>query len=167
MTKTATERQALRNDHPDSWVPVNPGDLIEGKIVDVVDAWSDQRRDPVTGKQGAPYPLLTLLVNGATGYEDRLPCELKVHGFGAVLYNEIMRKQPNIGEAIGIVYQGPGTAKPGQSAPELYRVRGAAGTDSAKRAYAAIGSRNVAATVPAGPAEPVQTQIEQDEDIPF
>ena len=162
MTKTTTEREQLRADHPDSWVPVTAGDYIMGKVVDVVDAWSDQRRDPNTGRQGAPYPLLTLMADEATGYEDRVPCELKVHGFGAVLFNEIMRKQPSVGEDILITYQGPGKAKEGQSAPELYRVRaGDTSGSAAQRAYAAIGGAPNPSTGQAAPTP------EQDEDIPF
>lgn len=164
MPRTKSERQKIRDDHPDSWVAIEAGDTIFGKIVDVTDAWSDQRRDPVTGKQGAPYPLLMLLASEATGYEG-LPKELKVHCFGAILFNEIMRKQPGIGEAIRITYGGAGEAKQGQNAPELYTVRAGAGTDVAQRAYAAIGGRRAASA-----EQPVQPELAQqaaEDDIPF
>jgi hypothetical protein len=163
MTKTQTEREAVRNDHPDSWIAVNVGDSIMGKIVDVTDAWSDQRRDPITNRPGSLYPLLVLDATDATGYAD-LPRELKVHCFGAVLFNEIMRKQPAIGEAIRITYQGPGEAKPGQNAPELYSVRAAAGADVAKRAYDKIGGGRPGQHS----SEPVQGSLPvSDDDIPF
>ena len=167
MPRTQTERLALRNSHPDSWIPTEKGDTIMGKIVDVTEAWSDQRRDPSTGKPGSWYPLLTILVEEANGYEG-LPRELKVHAFGAVLYNEIMRKQPNIGERIRIVYQGTGEAKSGQNPPELYVVRAAGGSDVAQRAYARIGGSSD--TPQGGGGQPVQPELAADEaadDIPF
>lgn len=170
MTKTTTDRQKVRDSHPDSWIAVEAGDSIMGKITDVTDAWSDQRRDPATGRQGSSYPLLTIEAEEANGY-DNLPRELKVHCFGAVLFNEIMRKQPNIGERIRITYQGAGEAKPGQNAPELYAVRAASNTDVARRAYETIADRSsqpVAAPTGGGGQPPAQGTLENpDEDIPF
>lgn len=171
MPKTQTERQKLRDDHPDSWIAVNAGDTIMGGIADVTEAWSDQRRDPVTGRQGSLYPLLIVVAQEATGYTE-LPRELKVHGFGAVLFNEIMRKQPNVGEKIRITYTGPGKAKPGQNAPELYTVRAAAGSESAQRAYDKIGRRApsgqpVQGELPVDAADFAPREQTDDEDIPF
>lgn len=165
MPKTQTERQQIRDSHPDSWIAVDPGDSIAGEIVDITDAWSDQRRDPVTNRPGSSYPLLTLRAEEANGY-DNLPRELKVHAFGAVLFNEIMRKQPGIGERIRITYQGSGEAKPGQSAPELYAVRAAAGGNVAQRVYASIPT----AQARGGGQQPVQPELAADqaaEDIPY
>lgn len=164
MSKTKTERQKVRDDHPDSWIAVEEGDSILGKIVDVTDAWSDQRRNPETGRPGSSYPLLTINAKEARGYTG-LPKELKVHGFGAVLFNEIMRKQPGIGEEVLIIYRGSGEAKPGQNPPELYTLRAAAGTDVARRAYDAI-------PTPApqrGSGQSVQPELSAgaDDDIPF
>lgn len=132
-----------------------------GKIVDVTDAWSAQRRDPATNRPGSLYPLLVLMAEEATGYGD-LPKELKVHCFGAILYNEIMRKQPALGEKIRITYGGPGEAKPGQNAPELYTVRAAAGADVASRVYATIGGGRGATAAPVQESLPIS-----DDDIPF
>lgn len=160
MSRTTSERQSIRDGHKDSWVAVEAGDTIAGKIVDVTDAWSDQRRNPTTGQQGAPYPLLTIEAVEATGY-DNLPRELKVHCFGAVLFNEIMRKQPGIGEAVRITYQGAGEAKPGQNAPELYQVRAGDDGQAAQRAYANIGGGPTARPGRAA----AQPQLEDD--IPF
>lgn len=161
MPRTKSEREKIRKDHPDSWVAVEAGDTIMGAVVDVTDAWSDQRRNPQTGRPGAPYPLLTIEAEDATGY-DGLPKELKVHCFGAILFNEIMRKQPGIKERIRITYGGTGEAKPGQSAPELYTVRAASGSESAQRAYGAISRQ----TAPA-PDQPQQPQLGSEDDIPF
>lgn len=165
MSRTTTERQEIRNSHKDSWIAVEPGDTIMGKIVDVTEAWSDQRRDPVTNRPGSMYPLLTVEAEEATGYDD-LPRELKVHCFGAVLFNEVMRKQPGIGERIRITYTGTGEAKPGQNPPELYQVRAAANSDVARRAYDKIGQPGVA---PRG-SQHTQPELAADEaadDIPF
>lgn len=181
MPRTQTEREKMRADHPDSWIPVIPGDTIAGEVVDVTDAWSDQRRDPVTNRPGSPYPLLTMALEEASGYEDpdngSLPNELKVHCFGAILFNEIMRKQPAVGERIRITYGGVGKAKEGQNAPELYRVRAAANTDVARRAYDAIGTRpgthpeaSAASKHRTGETEPEQPELpagQEDDDIPF
>lgn len=170
MTRTTTDRLKIRHNHPDSWVAVETGDIISGIITDVTDAWSDQRRDPVTGRQGAPYPLLTINATEATGY-DNLPRELRVHCFGAVLFNEIMRKQPGVGEDIIITYQGPGKAREGQNAPELYSVRAASSAEVARRAYAAIPTGREAAARPAqsdlGEVQPELPTANGGDDIPF
>jgi hypothetical protein len=103
-------REALREAHPDAWIAVEPGETLEGEIVDVTDAWSDVRQG------GSLYPLITVRTDDGV--------ELKVHCFGAVLYNEIMRYRPEIGERIEIRYLGQGKAKQrGMNPPELYRVR--------------------------------------------
>jgi hypothetical protein len=131
QTKTddpIAKRRALRDAHPDSWIAVERGDSITGKLVDATEAWSDQR-----GDNGSFYPLLTIRTH------DDL--ELKVHCFGAVLFSEVMRHRPEIGETITITYLGAGEAKrKGFNAPELYRLRVAGRTDQAQRMYNRIDS---------------------------
>lgn len=174
MSRTQTERQQIREDHPDSWIAVEPGDTIMGKIADVVENWSDQRRDPNTGRPGSWYPILVIEAEEANGYED-LPRELRVHCFNAVLYNEVMRKQPPIGEQIRITYQGTGKARSGQNPPELYAVRAAGvNPDAAARAYAKIGGAPAAQTPPASDLPVDESDFKQPElsdqqtdDIPF
>lgn len=166
MAKTQTERQKVRDDHPDSWIAVSPGDTIMGKVVDVTDAWSDKRRDPITGRPGSSYPLLTIEAQEANGY-DNLPRELKVHAFGAVLFNEIMRKQPKIGEIIRVTYTGTGETKPGMNPPELYTVRGGAGGDAASRAYASIPTAQPRGAGGQMPLSPETAADEAAEDIPY
>jgi hypothetical protein len=111
MTTTKSySREALREAHPDAWIAVELGDTLDGEVVDVTEAWSDVRQG------GSFYPLLTVRT------DDEI--ELKVHCFGAVLYSEIMRHRPEIGERIHIRYLGQGKAKQrGMNPPELYRVR--------------------------------------------
>lgn len=48
--------------------------------------------------------------------------EWSVAGFHAVLRAELLRIGPRIGDRIGVIYQGEGTAKENQSPPHLYRV---------------------------------------------
>lgn len=161
MPRTQTERQTIRNEHPDSWIAVNEGDTIMGRLIDVTEAWSNQRRDPQTGQPGSWYPLLTIHATEATGYSP--PVELKVHCFGAVLYHEVMRKRPQLGEQIRITYKGAGEARAGQNPPELYVVRGG-GPDAADRAYSRIEGGGGSAP-PQGGGQ--QTLDEGEGDIPF
>lgn len=170
---TKTEREKIRKDHPDSWIAVEEGDTISGKVVDVTEAWSDQRQN------GSWYPLLTLdLKDGeVTGYSHEV-VELKVHCFGAVLYNEVMRHKPEVGETIRITYKGTGEAKKrDQNPPELYSLRVEGRTDQAQRAYGRIeasqptsGVTQARSTGTAEAPEPEQPELsatDGDEDIPF
>ena len=155
---TKADRAKIRADHPDSWIAVEEGDSIHGKVVDVTEAWSEQRQG------GSFYPLLTveLSEDGATGYDSSKVSELKVHCFGAVLYNEVMKHKPEVGETITVTYKGTGEAKKaGYNPPEIYVLRVAGRTDQAQRAYARIEGESA----PASPVEP-DVPIETD-DIPF
>lgn len=107
-------REKLREEHPNAWIPLEIGDELNGEIVDVASAWSDVRGG------GSSYPLLTVASDDGKEYQ--------IHGFGAVLYREIMRLRPRIGEKISIRYLGPGEAKPGLNPPEIYRVRAQSST---------------------------------------
>ena len=128
------DRLNIRKDHPDSWIAVQEGDVLVGRVKDVTEAWSEQRNN------GSWYPLLTIgSIEQATGYEFTDSTELKVHAFGSVLYNEVMRHQPEIGERIQIIYKGTGEVRVrGQNPPELYALRVAGRRDQAQRAYARI-----------------------------
>lgn len=136
-----SKRAEIRAGHPDSWIAVEIGDTLRGQVIAADNAWSDVRRGP-DGEQGAFYPLLT--VQGeATGYDpknaDGEPVELKLHAFGAVLYNEVMKLRPEIGERITVRYLGTGEAKVrGQNPPELYRLTVEGRTDMAASAYKRI-----------------------------
>jgi hypothetical protein len=138
------ERRKLAAKHPDSWIPIEPGETLAGALVDVVDAWSDVRNG------GSYYPLLTVRIDSGE--------ELKVHAFGTVLYNEVMRKRPPVGGPILITYLGsdPAKARPGQSAPEIYRVSAGNSEEVANRAYARIAAQTAS---PASPAASVATDV--------
>jgi hypothetical protein len=109
---------------------------------------------------GSNYPLLTVKVEQADGYEAGV--ELKVHAFGTVLYKEVLRQRPAPGDPITISYQGQGKDKgPGQNPPELYRVR-AGGT----KAVGSIYDRLAGDEPKPEPDVPITGQAGQDE-IPF
>jgi hypothetical protein len=174
MTKTQTSRQEIRDGHPDSWVAVNEGDLLIGRVTDIVDAWSDKRNN----LKGGNYPLLTIgSIEEATGYDLKKVTELKVHCFGTVLFNEIMRKQPTVGERIRFIYRGQGEDKRGTgNPPELYSIT-VASKNAGARAYANIERTEAAASQPVALplAPPPLTEAQQeiviaapnDDDIPF
>lgn len=153
--KTQTERQAIRDQHRDSWIPVEAGDSIYGDLIDVADGWSEQRQG------GSAYPILTIKVIQASGYQEGET--LMVHAFGTILYNEVRRHLPEVGERVTITYRGPGKAKTGRSAPELYKLTVEGRQDQAQRAYGRIFGTN--ATTTAAPS-PAQTSPD-DEDMPF
>lgn len=167
-TQTQTDRQKIRDEHPDSWVGVQGGDTLIGRVADIVDAWSDKRNN----LKGGNYPLLTIgNLEEATGYDLEKVKELKVHCFGTVLFNEVMRKQPNVGERIRIIYKGKGEDKRKTgNPPELYSVT-VASKNAGARAYANIErSEGVGATAAPTAPEPVQPELIEapsDEDIPF
>ena len=132
MARSKDERLVVRNTHPDSWIATEEGDYIRGEVTDVTEAWSDQRQG------GSWYPLLTVKAMEARGYDpSKIPAtgELKVHCFGAVIYNEVMRHRPEVGEVITITYKGVGEAKGSKNPPELYVLRVEGRTDQAQRAY--------------------------------
>jgi len=121
-----TDREALAAKHPDAWVPVAPGNILEGRVAYIQEAWSDVRNG------GSFYPLLTVELGDGT--------EKKVHAFGAVLYNEILRQRPIAGDKITITYLGVDTTKEapkGRNLPERYRVRvaGRSAEETANRVY--------------------------------
>lgn len=169
-TQTQTDRQKIRDEHPDSWVGVKEGDTLIGRVADIVDAWSDKRNN----LKGGNYPLLTVgNIEEATGYDLKQVTELKVHCFGTVLFNEVMRKQPQVGERIRFIYRGKGEDKRKTgNPPELYSVT-VASKNAGVRAYANIERSEAAATRPVAPTpapEPVQPELIEapdDDDIPF
>lgn len=167
------EREQLRQDRPESWIAVRPGDEIIGQVIDVQDAWSDVRQG------GSYYPLLVVQVETATGYE--IPAEgleLKIHAFGGVMYNEVMRRQPAVGERIRLTYQGdrdptPERAARGYSPTRLFKLDVAGRTDQAKRVYDQIGKAqgNRQRSAPPATAEdfdpPPAASGATDDDVPF
>lgn len=78
--------------------------------------------------------------------------EWSVAGFHAVLRAELLRVSPRIGDRIGVLYQGEGTAKENQSAPHLYRVVVERNPDGPQQADAEL---------------PPAPDFDVDADIPF
>lgn len=92
----------------DAWVPDQPGDELQGKIVSVERAWSDY-------KNGF-YPILRIETD--TG-------EVKAfHAFRTVALSQVLAKRPTTGEVVKITYLGPRPPKPGDkgSPPVGYRL---------------------------------------------
>lgn len=161
---TKAERSKIRNEKPNSWIAVEEEDKIIGKVVDVTDAWSDQRNN------GSFYPLLTIEVEEATGYDN--PGELLVHAFGTVLFNEVMRLKPEVGERVMITYKGTGEKKKqGRNAPELYKLRVAGRKGGAQSVYGRIqgtpAQPDQASQPPIEAEDFEQGTLDTDDDIPF
>lgn len=144
--------QTAQEKHPDAWIATESGESIEGTIVNVAFAWSDQRQ--------TDYPVLS--VQQADGTVK------KVHCFSTVLYNEAMQQRPVPGEQIVITYLGVGEAKVrGQNAPKRYefRIEGR-GTEAIEKLYDRMSgqTRTTDATRPKG--TPPASAPAEDE-IPF
>lgn len=173
-------RQQIRDEHPDAWIAIAEGDVIHGQVVDVQEAWSDVRQN------GSWYPILTIAADEATGYD--VPqggtLELKVHGFGAVIYNELMRRRPTVGEVVRISFDGerPPRQK-GFSPTKIYSVRVEGREQEGGDVYASIAreqpdstvgrrrSQQPAGDVPADTSDFTPTGQDgagkDDEDLPF
>lgn len=105
---TQTDKEKLAAEHPDAWIPVSAGEILEGEVTDFNIAYSDVSQ--------SMYPILTVVTDNGL--------EVKVHAFHTALHNEIYTKQPIPGERVTVVYHGQGEAKvKGQSPPEIYRLR--------------------------------------------
>lgn len=151
--QTTQQRQAAARDaHPDAWIAVEEGDTISGTVVDVSAAWSDQRE--------ADYPLLTIATDDGG--------EKKVHCFSTVLYNEVLRQRPVIGERVTITYMGVGEArKRGQSGAKLYRFRveGRSPEQIGSLYDRLDGQGKPQAQAP--PSQPATADVEPEDSIPF
>lgn len=134
------DRETLAAEHPDAWIPVSAGEVLDGEVTDIDIGYSEV--------SGHNYPILTVV--GGDGIE------VKVFGFATALHNEIYRKQPIPGERILLTYHGQGEAKiKGQSAPEIYRLRIAGRTpESYARLYGLLQPRGAAADVQRSPLLP-------------
>lgn len=143
----------------DAWIPENPGDTLEGWVLDVDTAWSKFRAakspdDPDAGF----YPLLTVRRDDQS--------EVKLHAFRTVLYNEIMRKQPIAGERVTVTFVGVGPGRDSMSGAHIYRVKvdGRSGSADAYRGLRpAVG--------PAGAAVKTESDVPNglpdESDLPF
>ena len=155
MTPSTAQQQAkaAAGKHPDAWIAVDEGDTLEGEIVDVTFAWSDQR--------GGEYPLLT--VRQADGTEKKLHC------FSTVLYNEAMRQRPMTGERIIVSYLGIGEPRVrGQNGAKRYsfRIEGR-GREAIDAMYDRASAQQHSKAQEPAQAPPPDQAATGDEDIPF
>lgn len=111
MPATKNERAAMRERYPNAWIGVTEGDVLEGDVIEVTRAWSDQR---ARGAGGGWYPLLQVRTDDGP--------ILSWHAFETVAYNRVMEIQPLPGERIIVTFRGEGKAKPGMNAPKLYSI---------------------------------------------
>lgn len=87
------------------WMHETPGDTIVGTIIDVA------QYDAGYG----PYPILTVEREDGSVWS--------IHGFHAVLKEEIANRQPRPGDRVGIKYLGKVKTKNGKGEYEGYKVR--------------------------------------------
>jgi len=159
------DRARLRKENPATWVAVNPGDHLDGDMVEVAAAWSDVQydgRDPQSGY----YPLLRVKVRNAEGYKS--DDVLAVHCFAAVLRDRILTQEPINGEHIVITYDGEGEAKTkGRNAPQLYRVEmpDRDPEEAARKAY----SQFTRGRAPGGTVQPqgMQQPLTDEDPLPY
>lgn len=108
-----TDIESLREQHPDAWIPLEPGDSLSGTIREVRRGWSDMR----AAKNGEGwYPLLVIETDDGV--------MLNWHAFSAVAYTRIMEIQPVPGEKVTITYLGLSRVKKaGQNPAKLFSIR--------------------------------------------
>lgn len=156
---TKTDRAKLRKDKPGVWVPVEPGDSIRGKVVEITAAWSDVQYDQKDPDSGF-YPLLRIdIAEGeATGYPapPEGPDVLAVHCFSAVLQGRVLEQEPAYGEEVIIRFEGTSeNAKKGQNPADLYRLEmpGRDPEEAARKVYDKLKGRQGRPAPAADPAE--------------
>jgi hypothetical protein len=134
---------------PEAWRPTNAGEKLIGELTDVDLRESDY---------GDPYAVLTVAAEEGSS-EDGQPIpagtEKAWHAFHAMARNAVKKKQPQIGERVGIVYAGQGDAQPGMNPPVRWRLV----VDRPK------GERFDYAAVPAG--EPEASDEGEGDAIPY
>lgn len=101
---------------PEAWRPTSEGEKLIGELVDIDLRESDY---------GEPYPVLTVLAEDGSSQDGKMippGTELSWHAFHTMARNAVKRKQPQVGERVGIVYAGLGEAQPGMNAPVRWRL---------------------------------------------
>lgn len=91
---------------PEAWRPETPGEKLIGELTDVDLRESDY---------GDAYPILTVR-------SDEDGNEYVWHAFHQMARNAVKKKQPQVGERVGIVYAGLGEPQPGMNAPVRWRL---------------------------------------------
>jgi hypothetical protein len=100
---------ALRLDSDAEWWQHSPGDKLVGRLVDRDTYYP--KPDPTTGKVYDPYPTVTVLVEEPGSTEnggEPIPVGAE-RIFGArrsIPRDEIEKKDPQVGDMIGIAYRG-------------------------------------------------------------
>lgn len=168
MPNTREEQLKVREEHPDTFVAVDPGDALTGELVSVKRAWSDARTNNGRNPERGNYPLLTVRND-----QGEL---IKFHAFSTVAENEVLQARALPGERVRITYLGVSqNAKKGQNPAKLFsfEVSGRSAAVAATSVYESL-SNPPRVTQPAAPATPTPsatdfepTQDALDDDIPF
>lgn len=106
--RTMPEKLSARREN---WIPHNP-ELDQPRSVHGL-VLGQSERELGFGQKGEA-PILRVLADDGV--------EWNIAGFHAILRAELVREGPQIGDRIGVAYEGLGKAKENQSPPHLYRV---------------------------------------------
>jgi hypothetical protein len=99
---------------PEAWRPKQAGDKLIGELVD---------RSTRESEYGDPYEILTVEAEEGSILDGQpIGGEWAWHAFHTMSRGEVRRKNPQIGERVGIAYHGTGEAAPGMNAPERFRL---------------------------------------------
>ena len=126
---------------PEAWRPETLGEKLIGELTEL---------DTRESEYGEPYPILTVL-SEADGVE------YTWHAFHTMARNAVAKKNPQVGERVGIVYGGLGEATPGMNPPVRWRLL----VDRHPQPAATD------VTEPEPPTPEPDAERAQDDDIPF
>jgi len=140
----------MTQDEGTGWRP-EEGERVEGKIIDLTRAWSDQGT-------GGWYPLVVLKkADGSI---------VNIHCFHHTLRTRLLDRQPKVGERLIVTFHGKRETRDGKRTVAIYSVE----TPDTQVDSASFWQSLGAATPAATPAQPVVDQLEipeMDEDAPF
>jgi hypothetical protein len=99
----------VEEDDSEGWVPTEPGEGIQGKVVKVGETRSDFAQDG----QDPMVPTVTIETKDGTKY--------RVIGYGAVLKRELTDADPQVGDMLAVKYFGEKPIKKGRFAGKPYK----------------------------------------------
>lgn len=99
---------------PEPWKPTKPGSKLLGELVD---------RDTRASEYGEPYVILTIEAEEGSTVDGRpIAGEWAWHAFHTMSRSEVTRRDPQIGDRVGVAYHGLGEAREGMNAPARFRL---------------------------------------------
>lgn len=122
-------RDRLQAANAPAWIPETKGDLLCGVVANVSSRSTDYGDYPIvtvalTGKdaEATVKGSADFTVKTAEGDEPWAGGPLAFHAMGSVAANEIERSNPQVGDEIGILYDGTAIAQQGQGKGKSYRI---------------------------------------------